>query len=77
MISVYGSTGFIGSRYLTMYSDSAIPIARSEDAPQSKDILYFISTTDNYNIFTEPHKDIDTNMSKLISVLEACRKSKF
>jgi len=75
MISVYGSTGFIGSRYLKMYSDSAIPIARSEDAPQSKDILYFISTTDNYNIFTEPHKDIDTNMSKLISVLEACRKS--
>ena len=75
MISVYGSTGFIGSRYLKMYSDSAIPIARSEDAPQSKDILYFISTTHNYHIFDEPHRDIETNLNKLISVLEASRKS--
>ena len=75
MISVYGSTGFIGGRYLKMYSDGSIPISRSENAPQSKDVLYFISTTHNYNIFTEPHKDIDTNVTKLISVLEECRKN--
>ena len=52
-------------------------VQREEDAPilGCTDVLYFISTTHNYNIFTEPHKDIDTNMSKLISVLEACRKS--
>jgi nucleoside-diphosphate-sugar epimerase len=58
-----------------MYSDGSIPISRSENAPQSKDVLYFISTTHNYNIFTEPHKDIDTNVTKLISVLEECRKN--
>jgi nucleoside-diphosphate-sugar epimerase len=58
-----------------MYTDSAIPIARSEDIPQSKDILYFISTTHNYHIFDEPHKDIETNLNKLISVLEASRKA--
>lgn len=58
-----------------MYSDGSIPISRSENAPQSKDVLYFISTTHNYNIFTEPHKDIDTNLTKLISVLEECRKN--
>ena len=75
MISVYGSTGFIGGQYLKMYSDIVIPIARSQDTPESKDILYFISTTHNYNIFTDPHKDVDTNITKLISVLEACRKS--
>ena len=75
MISVYGSTGFIGGRYLKMYSDTLIPITRSQDTPQSKDVLYFISTTHNYNIFTDPHKDVDTNVTKLISVLEACRKS--
>lgn len=75
MISVYGSTGFIGSRYTKMYSDSTMPIARSEDAPQSKDILYFISTTHNYHIFDDPHRDIETNLNKLISVLEASRKS--
>ena len=75
MISVYGSTGFVGSQYMRMYTDSAIPIARSEDIPQSKDILYFISTTHNYHIFDEPHKDIETNLNKLISVLEASRKA--
>jgi nucleoside-diphosphate-sugar epimerase len=74
MISVYGSTGFIGGRYLKMYSDTAIPIARFEDTPQSKDILYFISTTHNYHIFDNPHKDIETNLNKLISVLEASKK---
>lgn len=75
MISIYGSSGFVGGRYLKMYSDGSIPIERNTDTPQSKDILYFISTTDNYNIFTEPHKDIDTNLKKLISVLEECRKN--
>jgi nucleoside-diphosphate-sugar epimerase len=77
MISVYGSTGFIGSRYTKMYSDITMPITRSEDAPQSKDILYFISTTHNYHIFDDPHRDIETNLNKLISVLEASRKSYF
>ena len=75
MISIYGSSGFVGGRYLKMYSDGSIPIERNTDTPQSKDILYFISTTDNYNIFTEPHKDIDTNLKKLITVLEECRKN--
>jgi nucleoside-diphosphate-sugar epimerase len=75
MISVYGSTGFIGSRFCSMFGDTTVSIPREQDDPASSEVLYFISTTHNYNIFTEPHKDIDTNMSKLISVLEACRKS--
>lgn len=74
MISVYGSTGFIGSNYVRMYSHKAIPIAKCQDAPKSKDILYFISTTHNYHIFDDPHRDIDTNLNKLISVLEECRR---
>lgn len=75
MISVYGSTGFVGGNYLRMYSDAALPIARSDDTPKSKNILYFISTTHNYHIFDEPHKDIETNLNKLISVLEACKNT--
>lgn len=71
-ISVYGSSGFIGSRFCSMYPDS-IRIPREKNAPESDNILYFISTIHNYNIFTEPHKDIDTNLNKLISVLEECR----
>jgi nucleoside-diphosphate-sugar epimerase len=75
MISVYGSTGFVGKNYLGMYSDATVPIARSDDTPKSKDILYFISTTHNYHIFDDPHRDVDTNLNKLISVLEACRNT--
>ena len=71
-ISVYGSTGFVGSRFCSMYPDS-LAIPKQENTPQSDNILYFISTVHNYNIFTEPHKDIDTNLNKLIDVLESCR----
>jgi len=70
--SVYGSTGFIGSRFCSLYPDS-IQIPKHQNEPESNNILYFISTVHNYNIFTEPHKDIDTNLNKLIDVLEACR----
>lgn len=73
MISVYGSSGFIGSRFCKMYQESSVPIPRNQNESASNDILYFISTVHNYNIFTEPHKDIDTNLNKLIDVLEACR----
>lgn len=71
-ISVYGSSGFIGSRFCSMYPDS-YRIPKEQNAPESDNVLYFISTVHNYNIFTEPHKDIDTNLNKLIDVLEACR----
>jgi nucleoside-diphosphate-sugar epimerase len=71
-VSVYGSTGFIGSRYCEMFP-YAIGVPREQNEPMSNDVLYFISTTHNYNIFTDPHKDIDTNLSKMIDVLEACR----
>lgn len=72
-ISVYGSSGFVGSRFCSLYSDCE-KIERNADAPCSSECLYFISTTHNYNIFDEPHKDINTNLNKMISVLEECRK---
>lgn len=71
-ISVYGSTGFVGSCFCSMYPDS-YRIPKEQNESETNNILYFISTVHNYNIFTEPHKDIDTNLNKLIDVLEACR----
>lgn len=71
-ISVYGSSGFVGSRFCSMYSN-CIRIPKSQNEPMSDEVLYLISTVDNYNIFSDPHKDIDTNLTKLIDVLEACR----
>lgn len=72
-LSVYGHTGFIGSRFCQMYPQ-CLGIHREFNAPQSSNVLYFISTTHNYHIFDEPHRDIDTNLTKLVNVLEECRK---
>lgn len=75
MISVFGSSGFVGSNFCRMYSDECISIPRESNTPQSNNILYFISTVDNYNVYDRPYLDIETNLTKLVSVLEECRKS--
>jgi nucleoside-diphosphate-sugar epimerase len=69
-ISVFGGTGFVGSCFSTLYRDRVILIPREDRDPQSKDVLYLISTTDNYNVFDDVHKDIDTNLSVLVEVLK-------
>lgn len=68
-ISVFGSTGFIGNRYCELYPN-VIKINKLSPIPQSKEVLYLISTVDNYNVFTDPFVDIQTNLIKLMSVLE-------
>ena len=73
-ISVFGSTGFVGSEYCSMYRNRCIEIDRSDNVPKSKDILYFISTIDNYNVYDDPYLDIQTNLVKLVSVLEETKK---
>ena len=72
-ISVYGGSGFVGSHYYKKHGGLLIP--RNERNPQSDNVLYFISTTDNYNVFTDIHVDVDTNLSVLLESLEACRKA--
>lgn len=76
MISIFGSSGFIGSRFSQIYPNQVIPISRHINSPQTSNILYLISTVDNYNIHTNPHLDVDTNLNKLIDVLEECKKYK-
>jgi len=65
-ISVFGATGFIGSRFCEMYPRIAIPIPRDQNYPASNEILYFISTTHNYN---KLQKDVEVNLGKLSRVL--------
>ena len=72
-ISVYGSTGFIGSRFCQLYQDDVVKIPREQTNPETSEVLYFISTTNNYNIFEDPHVDIETNLNFLIDVLERCK----
>lgn len=75
MISIFGSSGFVGSRFVQNYKSISIPIDRETSSAKSDDVLYFISTVHNYNIFDNPYLDVNTNLIKLIEVLEDYRKS--
>lgn len=72
-VSVYGSTGFIGGRYIQLYKN-CIPISRNTRQPQTNNILYFISTNNNYNIFSDEKLDIKVNLEILIETLKSCKE---
>jgi nucleoside-diphosphate-sugar epimerase len=73
-ISVFGP-GFIGGRFCEMYPEDTIKIARDDYVPKSNEVLYLISTTDNYNVFTNPCLDIETNLILLMLVLQNCNQN--
>lgn len=75
-ISVFGSSGFVGSNFCSYLPKKCIKISRDDNKPKSKDILYFISTIHNYNVYDNPYVDIETNLLKLISVLEETKNIK-
>ena len=72
MISLYGASGFIGSNFKKIYGDY-IEIQRDERKPKTNQILYFISTVDNYNIHDNITLDVNTNLKILCEVLDYCR----
>ena len=74
-LSIFGSTGFIGGNFVRLYPDH-IKIKRGNLNPESDDILYFISTVDNYNVFHDLTKDVKVNLELLCKVLENCKSSK-
>ena len=65
-ISVFGATGFIGSRFCELYP--AVPIPRGEFTYFGDNALYLISTTHNYDTW---RVNVDTNISVLYDHL-AC-----
>lgn len=73
MISVFGSTGFVGGTFSKIYSKDVIRICREDRIPQSNTIVYFLSTNSNYNIFDDPHLDVNTNLNILLDVLDNCK----
>ena len=70
-INIFGK-GFIGSRFCEMIDDTVIN-DREDYSVKTNNVLYFISTIDNYNVHTDPFLDIDTNLNVLIDVLENCK----
>ena len=69
-LSVYGSTGFIGSEYCKLFNDN-IEIPRDQDEPETNNLLYLISTIHNYNVFDDIKLDVDTNLVKLLNVIKS------
>lgn len=69
-INLFGN-GFIGGEFSSRYD--VIVNDRNDFVPSTNKILYFISTIDNYNIHTDPHLDIETNLNVLVTTLENAR----
>jgi nucleoside-diphosphate-sugar epimerase len=57
-----------------MYNSNVIVQERNDYQPKTNQILYFISTVDNYNIYNDLHLDINTNLNVLMSTLENINK---
>jgi nucleoside-diphosphate-sugar epimerase len=72
-LSLYGATGILGSYFNGLFPSACIP--REQLEPDTENVLYLISTTDNATFKENPHIDIDTNLVQLMRRLEACRKT--
>lgn len=69
-LSIFGGTGFVGGNFAKMFPNSTTIVPREHNKVEDmKDVLYLISTTHNYHVFDDLHKDINTNLNKLMDVL--------
>ncbi len=69
-LTIFGGTGFVGSNFTRLYPEKSIVMPRDETWMEGMhDVLYLISTTHNYHVFDDLHKDINTNLNKLVDVL--------
>lgn len=76
-VSVFGASGFVGSRFCALFPELAHAEARDAESPAHDEILYLISTTHNYHVYEDLEIDIATNLTRLMRVLERCRTRDF
>lgn len=75
-LSIFGATGFVGSEFLSRTKlFNPIAIDRNDRTSKSEEILYLISTTDNYNVLTDVFIDVDTNIKVLLETLNSSRNT--
>lgn len=75
MISLLG-VGFIGKRIYELYPNDIIAESRESNVPKFDDIIYCIGSNTNYNIFNNTLSDVESNLVKLIKVLDNCKNRK-
>lgn len=73
LINVFGGSGFVGGRFCELTPD-VIVNERNDYQIKTNDVLYFISTVDNYNVHDDPFIDIDTNLTTLMKVLDSHKR---
>mgnify|MGYP001200263616 CR=1 FL=1 len=69
MVNLFGD-GFIGSHFRSKYPCITNRKADIQPIKICQNVLYTISTVDNYNVLVNPYIDIDTNLTHLVRVLE-------
>lgn len=74
IINVFGGTGFVGGRFCEM-TPNVIINERYDHQIKTDNVLYFISTVDNYNVYDNPLIDIETNLTTLMRVLSTHKKN--
>lgn len=71
--TVLGGKGFVGSAFCAAYPYH-IANDRNDYGVATNDVVDFISTVHNYNVFQQPYLDIETNLTTLVRALENWRK---
>lgn len=61
-LSIFGSTGFVGSNFCKLYPEISFAEKRNSIIPNNDTILYLRGTTTNYNVFSNPSLDVKTNL---------------
>jgi len=72
-IDLFGGTGFVGGNFKRLYNETTHVHDREDNMPVHENVLYMISTTHNYHVFDNVHKDVETNLTKLLNVLQNCK----
>lgn len=79
-LTVYGHSGFVGSAFVNRYKESDdlwLPprYSRRPNPYKKSDMLYLISTTHNYNVFTDPTLDVNTNLLVFTETLDSWKRN--
>ncbi len=75
--NIFGSSGYIGGNFVKQFNHKCLVQERENRIPKSENIIYFISTVDNYNIFKDITIDVETNLKILCEVLDNCKEGQF
>ena len=69
-LNIFGGYGFVGTQFCNTTKNGYTKNYRENVGVFASDVVYFISTVDNYNVYIDPTVDINTNLIMLVKVLE-------